>query len=246
MNAAIRDSFDSAELARLSRSFLFAGLPEKHLAAALENCRCLRLPEKKEVYRRGEAGDEMCIVIQGGVKVSSLSVDGKEIIFDLLSEGDFFGELSVLDGSPRAATVTTLVPTVLVVLEREFFLAFLEKNPGAAIRLLHLLARRLRAADTFLEEVLFYDSETRLAKRLVALKKIYGKAVGGAVQAEFKVSQQDIASMVGITRESVNKHLKKWERLGILNLGQGHLVIRDAALLQKMADESGSFNFSEK
>jgi CRP/FNR family cyclic AMP-dependent transcriptional regulator len=236
----IRDGFDGAELARLSHSFLFEGLTENRLAWALENCRCLRLPEKKEVYRRGEAGDEMCIVLSGGVKVSSLSADGKEIIFDLLSEGDFFGELSVLDGSPRAATVTTLVPTVLVALGRDFFLSFLEQNAGAAIRLLHLLAMRLRAADRFLEEVLFYDSETRLAKRIVALKKIYGRANGDAVQIEFKVSQQDIASMVGITRESVNKHLKKWERTGMLSLDQGHLLIRDAALLQKMADESGS------
>jgi len=236
------DSISPAELERLSQSFLFAGLPTKRLATVLENCHCLRLPEKKEIYSRGEAGKEMCIVLSGGVKVSTLSADGKEIIFDLLSEGDFFGELSLLDGGPRTATVTTLVPSVLVILERSFLIPFLEANPATATRLLHLLAHRLRVMDKFLEEVLFFDSETRLAKRVMALKDIYGKVVGDTVQIELKVSQQDIANLVGVTRERVNKHLKKWERAGIVSLHQGHLAIRNLALLQELANESGALN----
>jgi len=112
------ESITPAELKRLSQSFLFKGLPPRRLSAALKNCQCLRLPEKIEVYRCGEAGKEMCIVLSGGVKISALSSDGKEIIFDLLSEGDFCGELNLLDGKPRTATVTTLVPSVLVILER--------------------------------------------------------------------------------------------------------------------------------
>ena len=230
------------ELQRLTQSFLFADSPPERLSEALENCRCLRLPGKKEVYRRGEPGKEMCIVLNGGVKVSTLSADGKEIIFDLLSEGDFFGELSLLDGQPRTATVTTLVPSVLVILERDFFMPFLEAHPTIAIRLLHILANRLRAADKFLEEVLFYDSETRLAKRVMALKEIYGKAVGGAVEFELKVSQQEMASLVGITRERVNKHLKKWERADIVRLQQGRLTILNTPLLQKLASEAGNIN----
>ncbi len=230
------------ELKRLSQSFLFGGLPAERLSEALGNCKCLRLPEKKEVYRCGASGEEMCIVLSGGVKVSTLSADGKEIIFDLLSEGDFFGELSLLDGKPRTATVTTLVPSVLVTLERNFFMAFLENNPTTAIRLLHILASRLRAADKFLEEVLFFDSETRLAKRVIALKDIYGDADESVVQIGLKVSQQEMASLVGITRERVNKHLKKWERAGIVSIKQGRLTIMDAPLLQKLARDAGGIN----
>ena len=176
------------------------------------------------------------------MKVSTLSADGKEIIFDLLSEGDFFGELSLLDGMPRTATVTTLVPSVLVILERDFFMSFLENTPTTAIRLLHILAHRLRAADTFLEEVLFFDSETRLAKRVMALMDIYGKADGSAVQIELKVSQQEMASLVGITRERVNKHLKKWERAEIVSLQPGRLTIQNLPLLQELASEVGGPN----
>jgi len=236
------DGITPAELKRLSQSFLFDGLPSRRLSAALKNCQCLRLPEKKEVYRRGEAGKEMCIVLSGGVKVSTLSADGKEIIFDLLSEGDFFGELSLLDGKPRTATVTTLVPSVLVILERDFLMSFLEDNPTTAIRLLHSLAHRLRAVDKFLEEVFFFDSETRLAKRVIALKDIYGKANGKPAQFELKVSQQEIASLVGITRERVNKHLKKWERAGIVSMKQGRLTIQNLPLLQELASEAGCKN----
>lgn len=234
-----------AELQRLSRSFLFAGLPIERLSAALENCQCLRLAEKKEIYRRGEPGKEMCIVLSGGVKISTLSADGKEIIFDLLSEGDFFGELSLLDGQPRTASVTTLVPSVLVVLERDFLMLFLENNPIVAIRFLRILAHRLRTVDTFLEEVLFFDSETRLAKRVLALKSIYGKAVGNEVQIELKVSQQDIANLVGITRERVNKHLKKWERAEIISMEHGRFTIRNLPLLQELASEAGDLNLME-
>ena len=236
------DGINHEELELLSNCFLFADLPKKRLLTALKNCQCLRLPEKKEVYRRGESGEEMCIVLSGGVKVGTQSEDGKEIIFDLLSEGDFFGELSLLDGRPRTATVTTLVPSVLVVLERKFFMPFLEDNPITAIRLLHLLACRLRAMDTFLEEVLFLDSETRLAKRVIALENIYGKMVGNTTHIELKVSQQDIANLVGITRESVNKLLKKWERAEIISLQHGHLTIQNYTLLQKLAKEAGRFN----
>lgn len=184
----------------------------------------------------------MCIILSGGVKVSAQSADGKEIIFDLLSEGDFFGELSLLDDRPRTATVTTLVPSVLIVLKREFFMPFLESNPITAIRLLHMLACRLRAMDAFLEDVLFLDSETRLAKRVMALENIYGKIVGDTIQIELKVSQQDIANLVGITRERVNKLLKKWERARIISLHHGHLTIQNPALLQKLASEAGKFN----
>lgn len=236
------DRINHVELERLSQSYLFADLPPESVSAALKNCQCLRLPEKKEVYRRGESGEEMCIILSGWVKISTLSADGKEIIFDLLSEGEFFGELSVLDGEPRTATVTTLVPSVLVILERSFFIPFLENNPATAIRLLQLLVSRLRAVDTLLEAVLFFDSETRLAKRVIALKDIYGKVVGSTVQLELKVSQQDIANLVGITRESVNKHLKKWERAEIISLQQGRLTILNLPLLQEMASEAGSPN----
>lgn len=239
------DCINPTELEHLSKSVLFAGLPTGRLSEVLKNSTCLRLPEKKEIYRRGEAGSEMCIVLSGGVKVSTLSADGKEIIFDLLSEGDFFGELSLLDGKPRTATVTTLVPSVLVILERSFLIPFLEDTPATAIRLLHLLANRLRAADTLLEEVLFFDSETRLAKRVMALKEIYGKAVGSDIQIELKVSQQEIANLVGVTRERVNKHLKKWERAGIISLQQGCLTIQKLPVLQKLASEAGSFNLAK-
>ena len=180
----------------------------------------------------------MCIVLRGGVKVSAISADGKEIIFDLLSEGDFFGELSLLDGKPRTATVTTLVPSVLVILERGFFMSFMEDNPTTAIRLLQILTHRLRAVDTLLEEVLFFDSETRLARRVLALIDIYGKAVESTAQIELKVSQQDIASLVGIARESVNRHLKKWERAEIISLQQGRLIIQNLPRLQELASEA--------
>ena len=235
-------SVSNAELKTLSQSFLFADLPQKRLLTALKNCQCLRLPAKKVVYRRGESGKEMCIVLSGGVKISALSASGKEIIFDLLSKGDFFGELSLLDGDPRTATVTTLVPSVLIVLQRSFFIPFLEEHPVVAIRLLHLLAHRLRAMDTFLEEVLFLDSETRLAKRIVALENIYGKAAGNAIQIELKISQQDIASLVGITRERVNKLLKKWEKAKIVSLQHGCLTIQNPQLLQGLASKAGSIN----
>ena len=236
--ASNHDCIADAELELLSQIFLFADLPQKRLFTALKNCQCLRLSGKKVVYRQGEAGEEMCIILSGLMKISTRSADGKEIIFDLLSKGDFFGELSLLDGEPRTATVTTLVPSVLIVLKRDCFIQLLEDNPTTSIRLLQLLAHRLRATDKFLEEVFFHDSETRLAKRVMVLEDIYGKATKKTTQAGLNVSQQEMANLIGITRERVNKLLKKWERAKIISLQHNHLTVLNPALLQKLASQS--------
>ena len=230
-----QDGITPVELERLSRSLLFEGMSLKRLSAIFKDSKCLRLPAKKEIYKRGEPGGEMSIILSGGVKVSTSSSDGKEVIFDLLGEGEFFGELCLLDGLPRAATVTTLVPTVLIAMDRDVLMSFMKDHSDVTMRLFHLLALRLRAVDSFLEDMLFFDSETRLAKRLMTLKDIYGKAAGDAIHIDLKISQQDIASLVGISRERVNKHLKNWEKAAIVSLQQGRVVIQNLALLQELA-----------
>jgi len=134
------------------------------------------------------------------VKVSTLSADGKEIIFDLLSEGDFFGELSLLDGKPRTATVTTLFPVA-----GHFGAGLLDglsgKQPDYGDSFASYLGSPLEGCGHTTGRSAFFDSETRLAKRVMALKDIYGMAVENTAWIELNVSQQHMASLVGITRE---------------------------------------------
>ncbi len=225
----------SADLDLLGQCVLFSKLQPDQLADVLQSCRRQALPAKQVLFHRGAAGQEMFVILSGGVKVSTLSSDGKEIIFDVLGPGDFFGELSLLDGRPRTCTITTLTSSRFLVLPRTFFFRFLEQMPQSAIALLQVLANRLRQMDAFLEDVLFLDVEARLAKRIMALARIYGRNCGASVHIDLKMSQQELANLVGISRESVNKYFKAWEKEGIIAIRQGCMLVKQAQILQSLA-----------
>lgn len=226
------------ELELLAQSSLFTEVPRERLTKVLQTCHRRNLPARKMVFQRGDMGSEMCAILSGGVKVSTLSSEGKEIIFDVMCAGDFFGELSLLDGKPRTGTVTTLVNSVFLIVGKEYFLDFLMHHPQTAVSLLKTLTSRLRQMDAFLEDVLFLDAEARLAKRLMALAGIYGHEMGSAIQIDLKMSQQDLANLVGITRESVNKHFKGWEKAGVVAMEQGRIVVNRPQLLRSLATDN--------
>ena len=225
----------AVDLDLLGQCVLFSKLQPEPLAGVLQSCRRQTLPAKQVLFHRGDAGQDMFVILNGGVKVSTLSSDGKEIIFDVLGPSDFFGELSLLDGRPRTGTITTLTSSHFLVMPRTCFFRFLEQSPQSAVALLQVLANRLRQMDAFLEDVLFLDVEARLAKRIMALARIYGRNYGASVHIDLKMSQQELANLVGISRESVNKYFKAWEKERVIASQQGCIVINQLQVLQSLA-----------
>ena len=219
----------------LSRCWLLNELSRESLSEILSGGSRRRVGAKDVVFNRGDLGDDIYFLLSGGVKVSTLSHEGKEIIFDVLVAGDFFGDISLFDDKPRTGTVTALVPSAFLILGKNRFLSLLEKYPGVSIRLIKTLAARLRLMDGFLEDVLFLDAEARLAKRVVALSRIFGQeGENGQIKIDLKMSQQELANLVGITRESVNKQFKGWEKSGVIGLEKGCLILRQPELLESL------------
>lgn len=211
--------------ALLSRSMLFGSLAGQELddLAALAYFR--QVEARQEVCRKDSRGDEMFAIVRGRMKVGVSSEEGKEAIFDILGEGDFFGEISLLDGLGRSATVTAVESCEILVIAREDFLRFLERQPKIAVKLLGVLCQRLRSTDELIADIHFLNLPGRLAKALEALGESHGKATPEGRVIDLKFSQEELGNLVCASRESVNKQLKAWESQGLLSIVQGQIVI---------------------
>ncbi len=196
---------------------------------------------KRRTYRAGEtifhkddAGSTMYIISEGTVKVSVPSEIGNEMILAILSSGDHFGELSLFDNKPRSATVTAAGPTEVYVLYHDDFINFIGKYPRIAINIFSTLSERLRRADNMIEDVVFLDIPARLAKKLLELSRSHGKPKPeGSVEIDLRLTQQDIANMLGTTRESVNRQLVAFQDRGLITIDRQHITILKPAELEK-------------
>lgn len=190
--------------------------------------------EKDVVFEKGAPGNEMFAIVQGRVKISAFSEEGKEVIFAILESGDFFGETALLDGKPRSATCTAIEDCQMVVIERGRFISFLECHPPLAIHLLSLISERLRTADKQMEEINFFPLNVRLARKLLALADEHGDVVGSRVEIAMNLSQYELGNMVSASRESVNKQLAQWVKDELLTLSPGRIVIHSRERLHKV------------
>jgi CRP-like cAMP-binding protein len=144
------------------------------------------------------------------------------------------GEVALLDGSDRTADAVTLTDSDLLILERRDFIPFLQRHPDSCMRLFAVLCDRLRKTSELLEEALFLEGSSRLAKRLVHLAEIFGKPVPGGIKIDISLSQQQLGNMVGMSRESMNKQLKQWRQDDLIHIEGGHYVLTDLNALRDM------------
>jgi CRP-like cAMP-binding protein len=165
-------------------------------------------------------------VVQGAVRVSVLSPSGSEATVALLGLGEFVGDLALLDGRPRSASAIVLQPTRTLVVTRDEFRRWLRERPQAALALLEALSLRIRRTDEQLADLAFLDAPHRLAKRLMTLAtNQYGtRSLKGA---RLRVTQAELASMLGMSRESVNKHVNELARKGWVKLARGSITLLD-------------------
>lgn len=217
---------------------LFSSLDERELDRLIQATTTRRLASKEVLFRKGDPGNQLFGVLTGSLKVTGVGTDGKDVVFRLMRPGEVVGEIALLDGEPRSATVAAVEATSLVTLHRRDFVPFLEQHPRAAIRLAAVMAERVRRLSERAEDRQTMSLPARLAKRLLALAAEHGvrPVVGGPV--EIRLSQQDLADLVGTTRESVNKQLRIWEDGGIVSLGRGRTVLRQPKLLAEIAEAS--------
>jgi CRP-like cAMP-binding protein len=197
--------------------------------AALATQRAYRSGEI--VFSHGDAGDALFAVVTGKIRISTGSAAGREIFLNIMEPGDTFGEIALLDGGPRTATATAIAAAELVSIRRGPLFELLEREPRTALELLRLCGERLRWTSGLLEDAALLDAPARLAKRLLSLDELHGEKRGdGRV---VRISQEELGSFLGISRQSVNEQLQEWRAKGWVELGRGTVVVRDAAALRK-------------
>lgn len=219
---------------------LFSGLSEIDQTNILERCTRRTVSAKSTIVSQGTKGRDMFIVVSGSLRVSVLSDEGKEISFVILRGNDYFGELSLIDGRRRSATVTAIESTELLILSHAEYQQLLRLHPQTAIqfltRMLLTLANRLRATDELYQDSVFLDVSARLAKFLLGSSDKVVSSDSGERRLAIKLSQYELGTLVNASRESVNKQLREWETDGIVNVERGKISILNPDRLQEIAE----------
>ena len=219
-------------VASLRRCALFAHVDDDGLRVLAALMRPRRFRRNEVIFHQEDVGDALHIVVDGGVKIVLPSQEGEEAIIASLKPGDFFGELALLDGSPRSTTATALEPTETMALPRDQFLRLLPDDPRLVTALLRALAGELRRLTGHVEELHFLDLAGRLTMRLVRLARDVDPKAVGRVELDWPFTQSDLAAMIGGTRQSVNKLLSGLVDEGLLKIDRDTLVITDLARLE--------------
>ena len=220
----------------LSQGALFSLLSEEDLDSLTHFTKHKRIPAREVLFHKSEPGNQMCLIVKGRVKLSTVSPEGKEMMFGILEDGDFFGEMSLLDGNERSATATAVTPTELLTIERRDFVPFLERHPRVAIKLLATLAARLRRTDETFEDTFFLNLPARLAKKFLALAEDYGELAGGGIRIGLALSQSEIGNLVCTSRESVNKQMRAWQEEGLIRCEGRHVTLLEPDRLEDLAE----------
>ena len=220
----------------LTRCALFTGMDAESLQAITRTLRGRRFRRGEVLFHEGDPGDALFIVASGAVKVVVPSEDGDEAILATLRRGDFLGELALLDGAPRSASAIALEPTVALALPRDQFRALVASQPAIRDALLASLSGELRRLTTHVAELHFLDLTGRLAARLARLCDEQGeKLPDGSVRLDAPLTQSDLASMIGATRQSVNKLLGEFEVRGLVRVERDSIVVPRLDALMRAA-----------
>jgi CRP-like cAMP-binding protein len=212
---------------------LFKELSTEDMATLCESTRTITLKKGDVLFRKDDEGTALYIIQQGSIKIVLPSVNGDEIIPAIFTKGDFFGEMSLLDGMPRSADAVAMEPCELLVLNRSDFLDFLKGNENVIQSILAALSIRLRRTDDLLEDTCFLNISARFAKKLVELAEDHGEQDGNLILINLDLKQRDLASMVGATRESINKELRLLREKGLISMTGNQIQIYNLELLRK-------------
>jgi CRP/FNR family cyclic AMP-dependent transcriptional regulator len=216
---------------------LFRSLTPEERQRVLVHAHLHRFAAGETIFLKGSAGQGMMAVLSGEVRIAVPSSEGKEIVLAILHTGEVFGELALLDGKERTADAVALTPCEIASLERRDLLPLLRQQPELCMKLLEGLCQKLRRTTAQVEEVLFLQLPTRLAKTLLkmAVRRVSPTGIG----LQIRLSQRELGSMIGGTRESVNKCLNDWQRRGIIKIKDGVVVVVDIPALKRLAEAEG-------
>jgi CRP/FNR family cyclic AMP-dependent transcriptional regulator len=214
---------------------LFAGLSEAELEALSQDFVQSQFRQGQTIFHQGDPGPMIYLIEAGQIRIYVQGEEGQETSVILYGPGDIFGELSVIDEMPRSASAVALVDTVVHALSRERFREHARRSSQLALNFMKALSVRVRYNTNQVGSLAMLDVPTRLARKLLELADLHGVAEAGGVRIKPGLTQSDLASLVGTTRESINKALGNFRRQGLISMKQGHILIVDADGLRELS-----------
>jgi CRP/FNR family cyclic AMP-dependent transcriptional regulator len=212
---------------------LFAALNDEAADALMASMTPSHLERSEILFREGDGGDRLYVIREGKIKLGRTSVDGRENLLAILGPGEMFGELSLFDPGPRTATATAVAETQLIALGHDDLTSFLSGRPAVAANLLAALARRLRRTNEALADLVFTDVPGRVAKALLDLSVRFGRPAEDGILVAHDLTQEELAQLVGASRETVNKALADFASRGWIKLEARAVVLTDAERLRR-------------
>jgi CRP-like cAMP-binding protein len=217
---------------RLKQVSLFSQVSDDTLTGLVAQLNRKAFRKGTIIFHKDQAGDALYIVESGRIRIFLPTAAGEELTVDVAGPGDVFGELALLDGRPRSASAATLEDTVTFTIRREEFQRYLGQAPKLAVALVELLSSRLRHVTDYAESLAFLDVHARLARALLEMADRYGVRKDG-VEIDFDLTQANLATMVGATRERVNRALAVFRTQGLVELRGRKIVLLDADRLRQ-------------
>ena len=212
---------------------LFSQLAPSDLERVSEISRERAYPRNSVILFEDDPGDALYVVAQGQVKVVLIGEDGREVILSVMGEGEFFGEMALVDDEPRSAHVIAMEDSTLLVLRREDFQGILKQTPGIALALLRELSRRLRRVDEKVGSLVLLDVNGRVAQLLLELAD-----EAGSERITRRLTHHTIAQMIGSSRETVSRTMRDLVEKGYFEVSRREIVIRDRTALEASAGRS--------
>jgi CRP/FNR family transcriptional regulator, cyclic AMP receptor protein len=219
----------------LARAGLLQGVEPGAVCALTKQLHPIDFPRRHVVFAEREPGDRLYIIISGKVKIGRRAYDGRQKLLAIMGPSDIFGELSVFDPGPRTACATTVTKVHAVSMDRDALRSWITDRPEIAGQLLRVLARRLRRTNNDLGDLIFTDVGGRVAKQLLQLAQRFGTRKGVALRVKHDLTQEEIAQLVGASREAVNKALADFADRGWIRCDGKSVLICDPERLRKRA-----------
>ncbi len=223
----------------LAKGSLFSKLSESELDALVQVSRIQKLRPREELCHKGDPGNQVYLISKGRLKAMTTSAEGDDVVFSIMAPGEVCGELALLSGGRRTATITAIDESELIVLDRREFLPFMRAHPEVAIKLLEVLAERQLRLSELVEDTTFLNLPARLAKKLLSLSRAYGTETADGIRIDLKLSQGEIGDLVATTRESINKQIKSWSGEGMVSMKNGIVTIHRTDDLEALAGFAG-------
>lgn len=200
--------------------------------------RVRRIGKRKSLYTHGSPPDAIFCVKSGLIRLSVTAANGREAVISLVEAGHWFGEVSVFSNAPRLHNAVAVMDSELLMLSAADFHTIVDENPKFLLEFLRLVCSRYKSAMQRVDAIILFPFPIRLAQRLMADIEAQPKMAGLRGDAVLKLSQESLAHMLGVSRQTVNRQLREWETQGVLKLEYGRIVIVDKTMLHHLAHAS--------